>query len=155
MTRAYVMMLFAVGCSLDGSGKTHCETQADCLDGYTCSAQHTCEMGACMPKTACGAGDCGVINDGCGGTLTCGVCQQPDHCTNGVKDPSESDVDCGGDCAACALGSTCGSTSDCATGTCDQNVCRAGTWTTAATMPTSRTLLGAAVGADGLIYAMG
>jgi N-acetylneuraminic acid mutarotase len=156
MTRAYVMMLFAVGCSLDGSGKTHCETQADCLDGYTCnSASHTCEMGACMPKTVCGAGDCGAIDNGCGGTLTCGICPQPDHCTNGVKDPSESDVDCGGDCAACAIGSMCGATTDCATGTCDQNVCRAGTWATAATMPTSRTMPGAAVGVDNLIYVMG
>jgi N-acetylneuraminic acid mutarotase len=148
-------MLFAVGCSLDGSGKTHCENQADCLDGYTCNASHTCEAGACMPKTACGAGDCGTFNDGCGGTLSCGVCPQPDHCTDGVQDSGESDVDCGGECAPCALGSKCGATTDCATGTCDQNVCRAGTWATAATMPTSRTMVGAAVGADGLIYAIG
>jgi N-acetylneuraminic acid mutarotase len=155
MMKRYLMLVGLVACSLDNSGKNHCETQADCLDGYTCSADNTCTpTTACVPET-CAVGQCGDVSDGCNGTLHCGTCPVPDHCTNGTIDPGETDVDCGGACSACLTGRSCGITSDCATGTCEGNVCLAGTWTTAAVMPTARTMVGAAVGADGLIYAIG
>lgn len=35
------------------------------------------------------------------------------HCENGEQDASETDADCGGDCAGCDLGKTCSSDSDC------------------------------------------
>ena len=45
-----------------------------------------------------------------------------DPCANGVKDGSETDVDCGGDaagCARCSLGEQCVEHSDCESGACD------------------------------------
>ena len=79
----------------------------------------------------------------------------PEHCTNGETDAGESDVDCGGACAGCAYGKACASTDDCANGTCDDAVCRFGTWATVAPMPTPRRNLAAVLGPDGLIYAIG
>lgn len=155
MVKFMFVAALATGCSLSGT-KNHCESQADCLDGYTCSAAGECEHGAgsgsdCTPIT-CGT-HCGDVDDHCGGTLACGAC--PDHCTNQAKDPSETDVDCGGDCGPCATGDHCAQTADCTTGTCDVDTCRAGTWSTVAPMPTARDGLAAVAGADGLIYAIG
>ncbi|HET9989250.1 MAG TPA: kelch repeat-containing protein [Kofleriaceae bacterium] len=153
MVKSLVLALgvLAFGCTLSGN-KNRCETQADCLDGFTCTTAGTCERGTvtCTPITC--DGHCGELDDHCGGTLECGAC--PDHCTNHAIDPTETDVDCGGDCAPCGQGLHCAQTSDCQTGTCDAGTCRAGTWSTVAAMPTPRDRL-AAVAAGGLIYAIG
>jgi hypothetical protein len=42
----------------------------------------------------------------------------PARCDDGVKNGSESDVDCGQGCQLCALGQQCSSDKDCATGSC-------------------------------------
>ncbi|MEP6860210.1 MAG: kelch repeat-containing protein [Deltaproteobacteria bacterium] len=155
MVKTILCAVLATACSLSGT-KNHCETQADCLDGFTCSALGECTRGSgsdstCMPVT-CGT-HCGDLDDHCGGTLACGAC--PDHCTNNEPDPSETDLDCGGDCGPCATGLHCAQTSDCKSGTCDAGTCRPGTWSTVAPMPTARDRLAAVAGADGLIYAIG
>lgn len=149
---ALSLCLLVFGCTLTGD-KNQCATQADCLDGFTCSAAGTCERGTstCTPITC--DGRCGTLDDHCQGTISCGDC--PEHCTNSAQDPSETDIDCGGDCAPCVTGQHCALTSDCQTGTCDAGTCRSGTWTTVAPMPTPRTELAAVVGADGRIYTIG
>lgn len=152
MVNRLALVLLVSACSLSGD-KTRCETQSDCLDGYTCNAG-TCEhptMSTCTPITC--EGHCGVVDDHCEGTIDCGAC--PDHCTNSAKDPTETDVDCGGDCMPCAPGLRCAHTSDCTSGTCDVDTCRAGTWSTVAAMPTARTELAAVAAADGKIYVIG
>ena len=147
-----IVALVAAGCQLTGE-KNRCVTQADCLDGYTCTAAGTCELPttSCTPLTC--DGHCGMIDDHCGGTLACGAC--PDHCTNQVQDPSETDLDCGGDCEPCGTGLHCAMTSDCLNGTCDGDTCRAGTWSTVAPMPTPRSELAAVAGTDGRISVIG
>lgn len=45
-------------------------------------------------------------------------CVVVDTCTNGVKDGSESDVDCGGTCAKCQAGQSCSLAADCETDYC-------------------------------------
>jgi hypothetical protein len=48
------------------------------------------------------------------------------HCFNGVVDPTESDVDCGGgDCLGCQIMRKCRINSDCMTNYCGLGVCRA------------------------------
>jgi len=42
-------------------------------------------------------------------------------CTNGKKDITEADIDCGGDCTPCGLNKTCFDNSDCASKKCDSN----------------------------------
>jgi hypothetical protein len=47
----------------------------------------------------------------------------PAHCADGVKEPSESDLDCGGECPGCPPGKACTFPRDCAQGVCTNNVC--------------------------------
>jgi hypothetical protein len=44
-------------------------------------------------------------------------------CTDGVKNGSETDVDCGGRCARCGLGQRCARGADCETASCHAGVC--------------------------------
>jgi hypothetical protein len=48
---------------------------------------------------------------------------RPGECGNGVKDGTETDVDCGGDCAPCATGKRCATGTDCQSGSCLNQVC--------------------------------
>jgi hypothetical protein len=50
---------------------------------------------------------------------------KPGQCSNGVKDPGEMDVDCGGPCSRrCALQQMCQAAGDCDSGTCDMAIKR-------------------------------
>ncbi len=44
-------------------------------------------------------------------------------CFDGAQNESETDVDCGGSCAACSIGSSCVAPSDCASNLCTEGVC--------------------------------
>jgi len=44
-------------------------------------------------------------------------------CSDGVKNGSETDIDCGGSCAACAFGKICGSNIDCVSQLCKAMTC--------------------------------
>ena len=45
-------------------------------------------------------------------------------CSDGIKNGSESDVDCGGSCPRCATGKACQGPGDCTSGLCQSQVCR-------------------------------
>jgi|SRR5579871_6080203 len=45
-------------------------------------------------------------------------------CSDGVVDGNETDIDCGGSCAACGLGRRCLVGSDCTTGNCAGGICQ-------------------------------
>ncbi len=58
-------------------------------------------------------------NDGMGGAV------YPAHCSDGNKDPNESDLDCGGDdCPGCAIGRDCEADIDCAVKNCVMGKCK-------------------------------
>ncbi|MCP5071153.1 MAG: hypothetical protein GY946_31710 [bacterium] len=67
-------------------------------------------------------GRCGVA---CAGDETC----RGEHgclgsgCSNGVVDPDETDIDCGGACEACESGSACEIGSDCESAVCEGGLC--------------------------------
>ncbi|NOY90150.1 MAG: hypothetical protein GXP55_02995 [Deltaproteobacteria bacterium] len=48
---------------------------------------------------------------------------RPLACADGLRDRLESDVDCGGSCAACVDGMSCGVDRDCESGRCDAGTC--------------------------------
>ncbi len=49
-----------------------------------------------------------------------------DTCANGVKDPGETDVDCGGGtCKRCGIGKVCTSKNDCESAFCSSGACQA------------------------------
>jgi len=73
----------------------------------------------CDVGSACNAdGDCDGV------PCVSGVCF---GCGNGQRDANESDVDCGGACAACTPGRLCGADADCQSGACQDGRCCGGT----------------------------
>ncbi|MCL2325593.1 MAG: lamin tail domain-containing protein [Proteobacteria bacterium] len=71
-----------------------------------------------------------VINLDCDDGSVCldGKCveKNPAHCSNGVLDKGEADVDCGGVCPAkCGVGKSCSLATDCATNNCQSGKCAA------------------------------
>ena len=81
------------------------------------------------------------------------------HCLDGSKDVDERDIDCGGSCPACGVGSVCASPADCATGTCTAFSCEPASgppsWKPIADAPDPRIGGGAVLGADDRIYVVG
>ena len=45
-------------------------------------------------------------------------------CNNGIKDGTETDIDCGGSCGPCTAGKVCGGNADCTSGVCVDNICQ-------------------------------
>ena len=154
-------LLLAAGCGLDGKAKNQCEVQTDCLAGYVCSNGMCIEEAdqpdappSCTPIT-CGANQCEVIDDGCGGTVDCGACSgtgvcgletpnecaTPDMCvpeSSGTLCAAQALTECGTttvvdrcgatrnlDCGACTGNEQCGTWSH---GLCDEIVCSAAGW---------------------------
>jgi hypothetical protein len=75
-----------------------------CASGSSCSSGQDCQGGVCSgsPKK----------------------CQVP-SCSDGVKNQTETDVDCGGACGAtCAAGQSCLAAGDCQTASCLAGVCQ-------------------------------
>ncbi|MFO0649924.1 MAG: hypothetical protein U0326_27135 [Polyangiales bacterium] len=58
------------------------------------------------------------------GTCVSGRCV-PFSCTDMIQNGRETDVDCGGDCVPCAVGSRCAAPGDCASGVCTSSRCAA------------------------------
>jgi hypothetical protein len=118
---------------------------AGCIDTTTCPPPApcmlaTCTAGACgetpqAQRTAC-ASSGGKLCDGAGACVACLLSSDctttaaPNcvsrqcvaaSCMDGMKNGTETDVDCGGTCSKCALGSSCKVAGDC-----QSNVCGAG-----------------------------
>ncbi len=70
---------------------------------------------------ASGGSSGGASSGGAAGRGGAGVL--PESCRNGALDGTESDEDCGGDCAACEDGRACREDADCASGACIALVC--------------------------------
>jgi len=105
--------------------KNGSETAVDC--GGSCAASPTSKK--CGDGKGCAvAADC--LNGICGANGTC----TPASCSDALKNGNESDVDCGGSCAAaptsqpCAAGQMCGTSgANCASGVCAAGLCAAPT----------------------------
>ncbi len=99
-----------------------CEpTQDECAQGTT-----RCQTSSI--KQTCGNYDADVWLEW-GNDFTCafgcdtgtGQCNQGASCSNGVKDPTETDIDCGGSCSACPSGKSCSTNTDCQSIYCNPN----------------------------------
>lgn len=107
----------ATTCS-DGVLTSASESDVDC--GSTCAsgnATFACAVNKrCAANADCASGVCNAT------TLRC----VPDTCFNGVKDGTESDLDCGGSCdPKCGGNQACRVGADCRSGTCNAGVCAA------------------------------
>ncbi len=139
-----------VRCDLEGSRGTCAPVPADttcglaaCDEGQVTAAPRCDGRGACVasPPTSCGAYVCqddtschqGCSpggNDACSGGSVCasGVCTPP-TCTDQVRTPPETGIDCGGgSCPRCAAAQGCVASTDCQSGTCSNGACTAPTY---------------------------
>ena len=74
-----------------------------------------------------GAGAGGSSPHACDASPDCGAGGAAPTCTDGHKDGTETDVDCGGPaCKPCSLGKTCAVAGDCQSGSCVSGVCVVG-----------------------------
>ncbi|CAF1365766.1 unnamed protein product [Adineta ricciae] len=137
---------------LDCGGK--CAPKRKCLDGSNCVSSKDCQSRFCASNICIPSHYKNQMQDGgesgidCGGqwgfvmkcnnSQSCNVsfdCQSdvcvsktclPNDCNNGVKDPGEAGVDCGGECAVgrkCDIFSLCNASSDCLSNLCESNLC--------------------------------
>jgi len=122
------------GCTVGRS----CIANGDCASG-SCSTSHVCVSSQCTDgmkdgaetDTDCGGGVCAPCSLGLGCTVSAdcasGYCNATTHkcvadqCHDGVKNGSETDIDCGGGtCTACADGQHCAvGTRDCTSTWCN------------------------------------
>lgn len=113
----------------------------DCGDGYVNAAageqcddageSATCDADCTLP--ACGDSHVNpAAGEECDGNTPAGVacvncalaCAAPAaSCTDGAKNGTETDVDCGGSCAPCAAGMQCLANTDCSSASCVGGVC--------------------------------
>jgi hypothetical protein len=72
--RTLVLVTLIASCSQD----TRCYDQSDCALGTECT-HYQCVATTCnVPECGMQCGD--AVDDGCGGTMSCGVCQSLDTC---------------------------------------------------------------------------
>ncbi len=95
--------------------------RSDCGSGY-CNESHVCAPMKCETSDSCS-------NFG-------GTCDPVEHicvtCSDGIKNGTESDVDCGGTCSTkCEGGKACNEHKDCSNGVCEGKVCSSKTAETA------------------------
>jgi hypothetical protein len=104
----------------DAMGQCGCHTNVDCTLPSTCGGGGVPLVCGCTPKT------CASLGKTCGGPFSDG-CYNMLGCDDGVKDGTETDVDCGGNVAGCAtrcpVGKKCLAGSDCQSGFCADGVC--------------------------------
>src|SRR5437867_1923183 len=122
-----------------------------CTSGQMCAGGSDCENGICNGRCPpprcmdgvrngtetdidCGGGGCPLCANGklcnvpgdCASSNCPGINCQPytPTCTDGIRNGSESDVDCGGTCTDCASGRRCNVGSDCQSGVCVSGICQ-------------------------------
>lgn len=93
------------------------------------------------------------------GTCPARAPEGPATCGDGRLDGDETDLDCGGGCPPCAPERRCLGDDDCQSGSCLEGACARASgppfWLPVPRMVSARTELAAALGGDGLLYAIG
>lgn len=108
-------------CTPSCTGGRTCQGGICACPGGTrlCEAEGECEE-CCSDVDCCGQHSCPPSSPTCLGNRTCSV-----TCTDGVRNGSESDIDCGGVvCTRCGYGKICASSDDCANALCSGGRCR-------------------------------
>ena len=116
-------------------GQSVCEVDEACGDACVCAEGSTCTEGLCVadcePLTECGDGmNCGSMDDGCGGTVSCGACGDGESCVeNACEAECEPLTECGDGMNCGSMDDGCGGTVSCGTcgdgESCVENVCEA------------------------------
>jgi hypothetical protein len=112
MRRGFILVVSSLGVL----GATGCENFSDALDQY-CRTSAACDGGAGGVATG-GGGTAGgsAVGGGSGGAAGGGG--GTGSCNDGIRNGTETDVDCGGVCPQCGADAGCLLNSDCMTGFC-------------------------------------
>jgi hypothetical protein len=127
-------------CTNGVSSSTPLPPGSACGNGQACNAAVQCGCSndaQCTSPDICGGGNpgtpftCGCTRKDCAAVgKTCGIisdgCYGKQNCNNNMKDPTETDVDCGGGATCgnnCAQGKHCSKNNDCGSGFCADGVC--------------------------------
>lgn len=110
---------------LGGGAAPPPSTPGTCTDGLKNGLETDVDCGgsACWP---CSNGKWCVGNSDCHSQFCSwgGQCQAPvPTCTDGLKNGSETAIDCGGSCSPCDIGQACSTTADCRRGACTGSKC--------------------------------
>ena len=101
-----------------------CTVQATAMSGFCENDPYNAQLVTCL---TCNPADASTCAGMAGTTCVKGSCL-PIHCSNGTKDPGETDVDCGGtSCLRCPPNKVCATYKDCATSVCVAGVCQPAT----------------------------
>ena len=104
-----------------------CSTNCGTIPGRTGDGTLANPYSDCTGVTVCAycTTTSGILAS-CGNFGGCRVCGMPclTSCTDGVQNGNETDVDCGGGCAACANGKKCNVAADCESTFCQSGVCQ-------------------------------
>jgi len=87
------------------------------MQGYLCGGDICNDMGQCVECIE-GVQGCNDVSQTC----MQGVCVSV-NCNNGIKNPGEGDIDCGGNCLPCDDAKTCTNGSQCKSGVCTGGTC--------------------------------
>ena len=101
------------------SNGLECSIDSECTSDRPSCVSNRCKSceGAC-DDPGCDSKYCGA------GNLCWALSCVPSHCASGQKDGDETDVDCGGSCAArCGVSQHCQQNADCVTGFCTGGLC--------------------------------
>jgi hypothetical protein len=113
------------GAPSQGSGGARSTATSGSTASSTGSASST--------STTSGTGTGASPPRSCDASPDCGAGGAAPTCTDGRKDGTETDIDCGGSaCKPCILGKTCGAASDCQSRSCASGVCVVGIGTSCA-----------------------
>ena len=93
-------------------------TKCDSLDVMVCQKDADGKLGWAVQS------NCTPGYQTCRDTTTGAVCENLPSCTDGKKNQTETDVDCGGSCSPCAQAKACKADKDCITKACINGVCR-------------------------------
>jgi cysteine-rich repeat protein len=115
-----------------------CSSNTDCVSKGCYDVTKTCAVSQCVDDKKdgaetdidCGGGTCSgcLVGKSCGlasdcATNACNAVSKKcvaSQCADSQKNGAETDVDCGGGtCGGCAVGKSCGVSSDCSTNACD------------------------------------
>ncbi len=102
-----------------------CDGGTTCAGGQcvgTSCGSTPCPSGEVCQSNMCASAACVGILCPAGAICNGGVCSR-DTCSNGMKDGTETDVDCGGICPACIDNGSCAVASDCTSLVCTSSLC--------------------------------
>lgn len=125
----FLLLLGAAACSFPAYSVAEPVPVASCHDGLLSLGELDVDCGPACNAT-CNKGQVCSTDEECqSGFCQAGKCAMPSapSCSNGARDATETDVDCGGTdgCAPCATGKRCESSYDCNLARCNAGFCQA------------------------------